>query len=208
MVRALLISLDEVGTQGSGPYQLVVEQGLLMPIPENDIKSELSYAYLHAIATRAGCICESSKRLKDNMGIDVTLTANGEFAPAPSLTMFEIYIQLKATSRTLPQDRRNFSLRIEKSQYDKLRKISVDRQWLLVLLVLPNASGSWLKCSPRCLTLKKCAYWVSLRNAEPPPTDSGDKITIFVPKRNRFTVEFLESLLPKCANGELEVYES
>ena len=40
-----------------------------MSLSENDIKSELSYASLHAIAARAGCECQVSQRHSDNRGI-------------------------------------------------------------------------------------------------------------------------------------------
>jgi hypothetical protein len=179
-----------------------------MPISENDIKSELSYAYFHAVAARAGCSCQCSNRLTDNMGIDVDLKATGQFSPPPARTVLSVYVQLKATSQKLPVKKGKFSLRIEKSQYNKMRITTVSNQWILVLFILPEISTSWLKCSPHALTMKKCAYWVSLRDAPPPPSGPDDKMTIHVPQRNRFTVEAINEILARCAREDLVVYDS
>ncbi|CAN5189181.1 hypothetical protein BH11BAC6_BH11BAC6_14490 [soil metagenome] len=41
-----------------------------MPLPTNEIESELSYAYLHAIASRAGLNCKLESRHGDNYAVD------------------------------------------------------------------------------------------------------------------------------------------
>ncbi len=177
-----------------------------MPLSENDVKSELSYAYLHAVAAPAGCECAQGGRHSDNLGIDARLTAAGDFAPAPAHTVFDVYIQLKATSQKLAVVKGRFSYRLEKAQYNKMRLTTVNNQWLLVLLLLPGPAAEWLKTSPQALTLKKCAYWVSLRGAPDPPTGPDDKLTIHIPKRNRFTVDALKKLLVKCSQEQWVTY--
>jgi hypothetical protein len=52
-----------------------------MPLHDNDIKSELSYAYLHAVASRAGCECQVAGRHSDNQGIDAVVIGSGDFGP-------------------------------------------------------------------------------------------------------------------------------
>lgn len=46
-----------------------------------NIESELSYAYLHAVASYASMACNVGNRHEDNNGIDATLTAWGFFMP-------------------------------------------------------------------------------------------------------------------------------
>lgn len=179
-----------------------------MPASDNDVRSELSYAYLHAIAARARCDCQISQRLSDNECIDARLTASGEFSPPPSLTIFDVYVQLKATSQELAVVRGRFSFRIKRREYDKLRVTRVGNQWILVLLILPATSDDWLKVTTRALTIKRCAYWVSLRGADPSPGDPDDKLTIHIPKRNRFTVDALQALLVKCSLEDWVTYEA
>ena len=41
-----------------------------MLLTENNIKAELSYAYLHAVASRAGCEAVVSGRHRDSAGVD------------------------------------------------------------------------------------------------------------------------------------------
>lgn len=179
-----------------------------MPLADNDIKSELSYAYLHAVAARAGCECQSSSRHSDNLGIDARLTAKGEFTQAPSKTIFDVYVQLKATSQSLPVVRGRYSYRLEKALYDKMRVTTVSNQWILVVLVLPGASADWLKTSAQALTLKRCAYWVSLRGAPAPPDGPDGKLTIHIPKRNRFTADALQAMLVRCSREDWVTYEA
>src|SRR5207248_2745714 len=107
----------------------------------------------------------------------------------PARTLFHVLVQLKATSQILTEVKRRLSFRIEKDLYNQMRVDTVDMQWLLVLLVLPGDRAQWLRCSPQALTMKRCAYWVSLRNAPPPPTGPDDRLTIHVPRRNRFTMD-------------------
>ena len=49
---------------------------------ENNIKAELSYAYLHAVAARASFGCESSGRHSDSAGVDAYLRIKERLAQA------------------------------------------------------------------------------------------------------------------------------
>lgn len=176
-----------------------------MPLGDNDIKSELSYAYLHAVAARAGCECQVSQRHSDNRGIDVRLMANGQFAAPPSLTTFDVYIQLKATSQQLPVHSGKIAFDLDVEQYNKLRVTTAGNPWLLLLLRMPAAANDWLRCTPQALTLKRCAYWVSLHGA--PASANQDTRRVYIPQQNRFTVAALTSLLTRFAREEVVAYE-
>jgi hypothetical protein len=171
-----------------------------MPLPENEIKSELSYAFLHAVVSRAGCDCEWSRRHSDNMGVDARLFVNERFGPASTLVRFAVEFQLKATSTPLTRVGNRLSFRLTRDHYDKLRATEVESPLLLVVLQLPAGAGEWLRCSPRALTLKGCAYWVSLYGAE--ESDNASSQTVYLPRGNRFTVEALRSLLERFSREE------
>jgi hypothetical protein len=175
-----------------------------MPLADNDIKSELSYAYLHAVASRAGCECVPAGRHSDNQSIDAQVIGYGDFG-SDALTRVTILFQLKATSQPLQESKGNLSFDLDVGQYDKLRTTTSDCPILLVVLRLPPQPEEWLKCSPQSLTLKKCAYWVSLYGAAP----SSNKTTqrVFLPKPNRFTVQALEGLLRRFAREEVIPYD-
>src|SRR5437660_12721473 len=101
-----------------------------MPLSENDIKAELSYAYLHAVASRAGVGCEVTGRLSDGAGVDAVLRVRERLAPAPSLVEFTVDVQLKATSGepAVKDDRYSFwllqrhyaTLRMTERRYSRL----------------------------------------------------------------------------------------
>lgn len=69
-----------------------------MLLTENNIKAELSYAYLHAVASRAECEAVVSGRHRDSAGVDAVISAKERFAPDSIYTDFSIDVQLKATS--------------------------------------------------------------------------------------------------------------
>jgi len=44
-----------------------------MPLPITEIESELGYAYLHAVASKAGMSCKCENRHGDNYAIDAVV---------------------------------------------------------------------------------------------------------------------------------------
>jgi hypothetical protein len=175
-----------------------------MPLADNDIKSELSYAYLHAMAARAGCECKHAGRHSDNQGIDAELVCYRDFGP-DTLSRVTILLQLKATSQKLDENRGRLAFDLDVGQYEKIRTTTSDCPILLLVLQLPPLPAEWLKCSAKALSMKKCAYWVSLHGAPA----SGNKTTqrVFLPKRNRFSVPALQALLQRFAKEEVISYD-
>lgn len=102
-------------------------------LPNNEIESELSYAYLHAVAAKAGMGCEVSGRHSDNLGIDATITAHDTFGPDAILTDVSLHIQLKATTITpaLQDNKLSYFLH-GLDRYEKLRRTTVSPPRILV----------------------------------------------------------------------------
>src|SRR5438045_9691630 len=63
---------------------------------QQDIEAELSYAYLHAVASRAGVACQYCNRTFDSSGVDAELMAVRDFG-AEALTDIAVHVQMKAT---------------------------------------------------------------------------------------------------------------
>jgi hypothetical protein len=80
-----------------------------MLLTENDIKAELSYAYLHAVASRAGCAAVWTDRHTDGTGVDAVVRVRQRFADDSQYTNFSIDVQLKATSDEPALDERRCS---------------------------------------------------------------------------------------------------
>lgn len=107
-------------------------------------ESELSYAYLHAIAAHAGVNCKVSNRHDDNNGIDAQLTAWGDF-PGGLLTEVSINIQLKATIIEPVDSGTHYSFSLPGiNQYNDLRSETVSIPRILAVMYLPRDQKDWL----------------------------------------------------------------
>jgi uncharacterized protein DUF4365 len=173
-----------------------------MLLTENNIKAELSYAYLHAVASRSGCGAVVTNRHRDSAGVDAIISAKERFAPDLLYTDFSIDVQLKATSDDPALDdlgRFPYSLRLD--HYNKLRDSERQSALVLIVLFLPAESGLWLVHSADGLLARRCAYWVGLRGA--PESANKATQTVYLPSANQFSVEGLRSLMTRVSRGDL-----
>ncbi|APJ04051.1 DUF4365 domain-containing protein [Silvanigrella aquatica] len=177
-----------------------------MTINPNDIESELSYVYLHAVASLAGFTCSLPTRLEDNLGIDVTIRNSDKLAPDSKLYDFSVDIQLKATIKKIEiiNDKIAYSFRGIK-QYDKLRSVFTGNPKIVILLLLPENKEEWLHITKEQLILKNAAYWVSLYSA--PESENATSQTIYIPTNNLLTVQSLKELMIKLSIEENIKYE-
>lgn len=176
---------------------------MVSQVAKTDIEAELSYAYLHAIASRAGAECTYSGRLSDNRGIDARLTYWS--AQPHARKEVDIKVQLKATIKSPPDKDSHLSFSLENNQYNDLRAdgaYAVPR--ILVVLFLPNADATWLDISDSRLVMQRAAYWVSLRGAKEPTT--GSHTTVYLPKEQLLTPPSLEALFNDLAFNRVPAY--
>lgn len=169
-------------------------------LTEQNIESELSYAYLHAVASRAGFVCECTGRHADEAGVDATLRVVGRLAKDSILTRFTVDVQLKATSRPplTRDDLYSYSLRLK--NYNELRSTTAASPQLLVVLFLPKDAREWLSHSEDSLVSRRCAYWVSLRAA--PESGNDTHQTVYVPRTNLLSVDNLKTLMTRFSRQE------
>jgi hypothetical protein len=169
------------------------------PLDPKDIESELSYAYLHAVASKVGVGCQISTRHEDNRGIDAQLTCWEQFDEGYKEEI-DLKIQLKATIQEPSQTNTHFSYFFKGAkQYDFLREETRTQHRLLIVLFLPKNTEEWLNVQPERLILKNCAYWVSLRGAE---SGNSSGQTVYLPKEQLFTPESLLAIFAKLAKNQ------
>ena len=111
----------------------------MRPLGNKDIEAELSYAYLHAVASHAGMACQVANRAMDNNGIDALLKAWGPF-PNTYRRQVSFDIQLKATIERPGDVGDHFSYWMPDNglkRYDDLREETDDVQRLLVCCFCP-----------------------------------------------------------------------
>jgi hypothetical protein len=178
----------------------------MRPLIANDIESELSYAFLHAIASSAGANCKYSNRHDDNRGIDACITAWGPFEGGGYLEEVDIKIQLKATCQELVKRDGYISYFLQGlNRYNDLRKETLSVHRILVVMFLPMENADWLSISENELIMKKCAYWVSLRGA--PESTNTTGTTIYLPESQIFTPENLSDICARLSRNERLNYQ-
>lgn len=168
----------------------------------NDIEAELSYAYLHAVASRAGIACQSATRGHDLLGIDATLTLVRDFGGSNPLTEISIHVQLKATTKPAAQTEHGWSYWLDDlREYDRLRAPRASSPpRLLVVLFLPRSHDEWLVHSVESLLLRRCAYWVSLVGAEESRNEHGQ--TIYLPASQELSPDGLLAIFRRLSMRE------
>jgi hypothetical protein len=170
-------------------------------LTEQNIEAELSYAYLHAVATRGGFSCSYTHRHLDDVGVDAQIHEDGRFLATDSIhSSFALHVQLKATRvPPIEQDGR-FSFSLPLRQYNKLRETRLASARILVVLLLPPDPVDWLRHSEDALIAKRCAYWVSLRGAMPSANDTAQ--TVYLPRQQVLSAESLTAVMTRCSRNE------
>lgn len=183
------------------------------PISDNDVESELSHAFLHAVAARARMSYSTAGRLEDSAGVDAVLTAWApfEFGQAPDgfeetcLQEVTIHVQLKATTKKLAEDEESVSYPLAGiPRYNDLREERLTVPRILVVLLLPRKPEAWLKVTPKQLVLQGRAYWQSLRGAH--SSENSSSQTVKLPKSQMLTPANLANLAARIARNDIPRY--
>lgn len=162
----------------------------------NEQKQQLSIAYVHAVAARAGYACQVTN--VDNDSIDVQIAARGFVHNRAVLRSPRIEVQLKATSQPISNDH-HLSFPLPVKNYDDLREpVLVPR--LLIILLLPRDDSQWLVQNEDSMITKHCAYWMALLGR--PKSGNQKTVTVQVPRNQPFTVAGLRSLMEKVSRRE------
>lgn len=174
-------------------------------LTEQNIEAELSYAYLHAVATRGGFSCSYTHRHLDDVGVDAQIHEDGrQLAAESALTSFALHVQLKATRVSPVEQKGRFSFSLPLRQYNKLRETRLASARILVVLYLPPDPTDWLRHSEDALIAKRCAYWVSLRGAAASANDTAQ--TVYVPRSQVLSVAALTEIMTRCSRDEEILY--
>jgi hypothetical protein len=163
---------------------------------DNKIKEEINLAYILAIAGSNGFITEFTRVDVDS--IDVTIKISGKLSEDSILSSPEIKIQLKATSNADIKDN-NIHFPLPKKNYDDLRARCANPR-LLVVLCLPELKTDWLSHSSDELVLKKCAYYLSIKDY--PDSSNETSVTVKIPLENVFSPTSLFEMMLKTSKQE------
>ncbi|NES72190.1 MAG: DUF4365 domain-containing protein [Okeania sp. SIO2D1] len=159
-------------------------------------KEEFSYAYIRAVATVVGCVCERTTTPLDQLGVDLIITG----LKSPQLQNFPIlYAQVKCTSRDVFSNNLiRYPLPIK--NYNELSIINRYPAIILIVVIVPKQVNELLQQTEASLCLKRCGYWLSLEGAA--TTENRESITVSIPRNNLFTPTKLEFIMQKKIRGE------
>jgi len=170
-------------------------------LTENDIKEELSYAYVHAVASRAGFGCDRIS--KDRGSVDVVISADGGFPDDAVVQHAVMQVQLKATSQIVNGDP-HFSFALPIKNYNELRARSLAPRMLVVLL-MPEDPEHWLTVDKETLIARRCAYWRNLKGEAEVENETSRSVRIAT--KNIFSPEALKALVTRISRQEEIGYE-
>lgn len=161
----------------------------------NQQKEQFSNVYVRAVVTVAGYSLYRPEVDDDSIDLGIVARSGTGKVQAPRLEL-----QLKCTSTNILDGRcARFPLPIK--NYNDLRITSLVPRILVVVLV-PKSPDDWLHHSETEMCLRRCGYWVSLR--EQPTTQNSTAVTVELPRSNQFNVESITSVMNRISQGCLQ----
>jgi hypothetical protein len=165
-------------------------------LTRNHQQEALCRAYVQAVAALAGVATSTPT---PDYGIDLSLRRIEQHENQRRDEGVQLDLQLRSSTRAEVTDT-EIKHDLDVRTYDLLRTTPpVPR--VLVLLVLPTEEQEWLSQSTEELIVRRCAYWLSLRRSD--PTDSSSTIRVALPRSQVFSVEAVQDLLERIAQGEM-----
>jgi len=108
-------------------------------------------------------------------------------------------LQLKCTTPDHQVTDGEISYALKKKNYDDLRLTDVLCPRILVVVFAPPEVADWLDCTHENLTLRRCAYWLSLAGSA--ESDNETSVTIHLPTTQQFNVSALNNMMNTISNG-------
>jgi hypothetical protein len=157
-------------------------------------KEQFSRVYVRAIVTVAGFTIYVPE--VDDASIDLGIA--GRVAhDIPCRPRIEL--QLKCSSaKALRRDHIVYPLKLK--NYDDLRLNDPIVPRILVVVLVPDDESLWLRQTEEDLTLRRCAYWRSLRGMG--ESRALAKVSIRLPRQNLLSVEGLQALMERAGRKE------
>jgi len=158
-------------------------------------KEQFSLAYVQAVATVAGYAL--GRPSVDDDSVDATIYATGASA-TPRRPRLDVQVKCTAGD-VLGEDAIRFPLKVK--NYNDLRPPGRDLvvPRLLVVVVVPEAVGDWLRQTEEELVMCRCGYWCSLEGF--PETDNQESVTVTVPRTQQFTPAALQGIMQRVNDG-------
>jgi len=165
-------------------------------LTSNHQQEALCRAYAQAIAALAGV---ATTVPTPDYGIDLALRAIEHLGQHRQDAGVQLDLQLRSTTRAHLFDT-EIRYDLDVATYESLRRTPPIPR-LLVLLVLPEEPTHWLSQTVDELIIRRCAWWTSLRGAQ--PTAATSSVRVAIPRSQVFSVPYVQALMRRLAEGGL-----
>ena len=155
---------------------------------------QFSEAYVAAVASVAGCTVEWHR--KQQFGVDGTL-ARPETATAVPLP--KVDFELKCTSQDCVRET-FVSFALDVAKYDLLRLSGLLVPRILVVVVVPSDVGDWAQHDENSLVIKRCGYWLSLRDL--PAAGTHSTKTVHLPRTQVLDPAGVDGIMNRIGNRQ------
>jgi hypothetical protein len=150
--------------------------------------------YLHAVAAAAGMACEEP--FPDN-GVDWHISHASRLHSADDEAT--IKVQLKCTYQTPPEPPGpSFPFTIDNDQLRKLAHPRVAVHKILVVMLVPRDTGSWVEIHGDRIVLRHSCYWVNLAGV---PVTGKRRTNVRIPTDQVFDDRALCAMMARVGAG-------
>ena len=153
-----------------------------------------SRAYIHAVAAAAG-FKYSDGPLPDDDHVDVTVTSTG-----PMGLIRSPKVDIQAKCRLGAPDGDPIAYALDVGDHEGLRHLDYGSPRILVVVFVPENVALWAEHTEEKLILSYCGYWVCLQGQ--PQTGNKATVTVYLPRRNTFSVAGLTDLMARIGRKE------
>jgi Domain of unknown function (DUF4365) len=158
-------------------------------------QEQFSLAYVRAVAASAGFA--ASKPEVDYDGIDLTIAQLGGDGDvvAPKIDL-QVKSQVSGTPSTWP-----WPYKLKVANHERLRGTHYASPRILVVVAMPANVQDWLGLTDKQLSLRHCAYWISVYGE--PATTSTSTVTVKLSRNQRFSPDQLRAIMKRVEEEKL-----
>lgn len=157
-------------------------------------KEQFSLAYAHAISAVTGF--KLFRCDVDDESVDLTVGSTKAFGTSKRSPRLDV--QLKCTE-TDDGEGATLAYALPLKNYEDLRVADVHVPQILVVLCVPRDASQWLTHKDDHSVLRRTAYWVSIRGAD--PTTNKTTQTVHLPRSQRFGAPALTEMMVRIGEG-------
>jgi Domain of unknown function (DUF4365) len=155
----------------------------------------LARAYLQALAAQAGL---SHSTPDFDYGIDISLRSVDHVGGKYLDSGVQVDIQLRSTTRA-SRTSQEIVFDLDVRTFNHLCGTRWNKPRILVLLVLPDDEAEWLVQSAKELSIRECAYWLSLQGMT--TSEAASSVRVRIPIGNMLTVAALRDMMDRVREG-------